>query len=56
MAESTPNITPDLGGHVMLDAAALSPLDGRYRYLLDDLFCHFSESAFLRQRVHVEVE
>lgn len=35
---------------------ALSPLDGRYRPLVDDLAERCSEKALLRARVHVEVE
>lgn len=36
--------------------AALSPLDGRYRHLVEELAEAFSEAALNRARVHVEVE
>lgn len=35
---------------------ALSPLDGRYSSQIEPLKNYFSEFAFLKQRVHVEVE
>ena len=35
---------------------ALTPLDGRYRYALSELRALFSEYAFVRARLHVEVE
>ncbi len=39
----------------MNDLNALSPLDGRYAELTAPLSIHFSEFAFLRDRVRVEL-
>ena len=35
---------------------AIGPLDGRYRGRLDDVASHFSEYAYIKHRVEVEIE
>src|SRR5690606_41669976 len=49
---------PPADGDVLLDASlnALSPLDGRYAARMAPLRALWSEAAFMRHRVRVEVE
>jgi adenylosuccinate lyase len=35
---------------------AIGPLDGRYRGRLDTVSAHFSEYAYIKHRVEVEIE